>query len=376
MESVCVCVDLHLPFHMKWYWPADGYRIPEISTYFDQERIFTDFQRMAVNIRRTNKVLERSIANGAAYTLNLSGTFLDQCPWDPEVLNSFKELTDTGNVSFAASTYYHSLSALYPDLTDFKEQVWMHMEKVSELFGVTPLAFVNPELMISGNTGGVLKKLGLKCMIAEGAKNLLHADVPSRVYSDDMPTLLRHIDLSEDISKRFCDKSWEEYPLIADKFASWIERIEGDVITLYLDYGSIAWNESKAGGMFQFLADLPLSLEERGISMIKPEDAVSRFDKVKLDTLKTESAARYGMESLLGNHAQHFYLKELEIIGQELREHPVASDNPHMRHMFGYLQQSDIFLDMNTVNITGYERAVNNLSILSDFRRAILEGSA
>jgi alpha-amylase len=44
--------------------------------------------------------------------------------------------------------------------------------------------------------------------------------------------------------------------------------------------------------------------------------------------------------------------------------------------MFGYLQQSDIFLDMNTVNITGYERAVNNLSILSDFRRAILEGSA
>lgn len=373
MESVCVCVELHLPYHLKWYWPADGYRRPAITTYFDQERVFTDFQRMAANIDRTNKVLARSVDNGAAYTFNLSGTFLDQCSWDPEILNSFRDMTDTGNVAFAASTYYHSLSALYPDLTDFKEQVWMHMEKISELFGIVPSTFVNPELLTSHN-GGVLKKLGLTCMIAEGAKNLLNSDVPVNVYSDDIPTLLRHIDLSEDISKRFSDSSWESYPLIADKFSTWLESIEGDVITLYLDYGSIPWNESKGGGMFQFLKDLPQSLEERGISMIKPEDAIKRFEAVKLDTLKTESAVRYGMESLLGNHAQHFYLKELEIIAQELTEKTAFSENVEMKKTFGYLQQSDIFLDMNTAHITGYERAVNNLSILSDFRRAIWEG--
>ncbi|HML26612.1 MAG TPA: alpha-amylase, partial [Methanomethylovorans sp.] len=271
-------------------------------------------------------------------------------------------------------TYYHSLSALYPDLTDFKEQVWTHMEKISELFGVVPSTFVNPELLTSGNIGGVLKKLGLTCMIAEGARNLLNTDMPVSVFSDDIPTLLRHIDLSEDISKRFSDKSWDDHPLTADKFASWIEHIEGDVITLYLDYGSIPWNESKAGGMFQFLKDLPLSLEERGISMIRPEDAIKRFEKVKLDTLKTESAARYGMEGLLGNHAQHFYLKQLEIIVQELAARTDLSENGEMKKIFGYLQQSDIFLDMNTANITGYEKAVNNLSILSDFRRAIWEG--
>lgn len=374
MESVCVCVELHLPYHLKWYWPADGYRRPDITTYFDQEKVFIDFQRMAANIGRTNKVLARSVENGAAYTLNLSGTFLDQCSWDPELLNSFRDLADTGNVAFAASAYYHSLSALYPDLTDFKEQVWMHMEKISELFGIVPSTFVNPELLTSGNIGGVLKKLGLTCMIAEGAKNLLNADVPVNVYSDDIPTLLRHIELSEDISRRFSDRSWESYPLIADKFSSWIESIEGDVITLYLDYGSIPWNESKAGGMFQFLKDLPQSLEERGISMIKPEDAIKRFEKIKLDTLKTESAVRYGMDSLLGNHAQHFYLKELEIISQELKEKSTIPENIEMQKIFGYLQQSDIFLDMNTAHITGHERAVNNLSILSDFRRAIWEG--
>ncbi|MCC7576331.1 MAG: alpha-amylase [Methanomethylovorans sp.] len=374
MESVCVCVELHLPYHLKWYWPADGYRSPQMSSYFDQDRIFTDFQRMAANISRTNKVLERSIGNGATYTLCLSGTFLDQCSWDPKVLGSFRDLADSGNVAFAASTYYHSLSALYPDLTDFKEQVWMHMEKISELFGTVPASFVNPELLISGNIGGVLKKLGLTCIIAEGAQNLLNTDVPARVYSDDIPTLLRHIDLSEDVNKRFSDRAWDGHPLIADKFSSWIERIEGDVVTLYLDYGSIPWNESKAGGMFQFLEDLPLSLEARGISMIRPEDAAKRFEKIKLGSLKTESAARYGMESLLGNHAQHFYLKELEIMTRELAEITAFSENAEMKKIFGYLQQSDIFLDMNTASITGYEKAVNNLSILSDFRRAIWEG--
>ncbi|WP_214045256.1 alpha-amylase [Methanomethylovorans sp.] len=373
MESICVCVELHLPYHLKWYWPADGYRKPEISTYFDQERTFNNFQHMAASIGRTNKVLTRSIENGAVYTLNLSGTFLDQCSWDPRALNSFKDLADTGNVAFAASTYYHSLSALYPDLTEFKEQVWTHMERITELFDVVPSTFVNPELLVSGNIGGVLKKLGLTCMVAEGSGNLLNTDMPVNVFSGGVPTLLRHIDLSEDISKRFSDKLWDSYPLIADRFASWIEGIEGDIITLYLDYGSIPWNESRTGGMFQFLQDLPQSLEERGISMVRPEDAIRRFESVKLDTLKTESAARHGMESLLGSHAQHFYMKQLEIIVQELAERIDFSENREMKRIFGYLQQSDIFLDMNTANIVGYERAVNNLSILSDLRRAIWE---
>ncbi|MBC7085512.1 MAG: alpha-amylase [Methanomethylovorans sp.] len=374
MQSVCVCLELHLPYHLKWYWPAEGYRKPEISIYFDQERIFTDFQRMAANIERTNKVLEKSINNGATYTLNLSGTFLDQCSWDGKVLDSFQDLADSSNIDFAASTYYHSLSSLYPDLTTFKEQVWKHMEKISELFGIVPSTFVNPELLVSKNFMGVLKKLGFKCMIAEGSSNLLESKVPVNVYADDIPLLLRHIDLSEDISKRFSDRSWAGYPLMADKFSSWIECIEGDIITLYIDYGSVSWNESKAGGMFQFLSDLPLSLEERGISMIRPEEAVKRFDTTKLETLKTESAARYGMDSLVGNHAQHLYLKQLEIIAQELAENNDFLDSVEMQRIFGYLQQSDIFLDMNTTNITGYERAVNNLSILSDFRRAIWEG--
>jgi hypothetical protein len=42
--------------------------------------------------------------------------------------------------------------------------------------------------------------------------------------------------------------------------------------------------------------------------------------------------------------------------------------------MYRYMQQSDIFLEMNAEGRRlGYEKAVNNFSILSDMKRALTE---
>ncbi len=47
---------------------------------------------------------------------SFSGVFLDQCKrYNPEVLNSFVRLVDTGMVEVMEQTYYHSLSSLYED---------------------------------------------------------------------------------------------------------------------------------------------------------------------------------------------------------------------------------------------------------------------
>lgn len=370
MKSICVCVGLHLPYHLKWYLPSEGYTYPKFETYFDEERIYYDFQRMINNIGRTNWILNRSIEKGAAYTLHISGTFFDQCMSDLKILDSFKALANTQKVSFAASPYYHSLSALYNDSVDFKLQVKKHIEKIKLLFNIESTTFINPQLLTCSNVNHILKDLNLRCVIAEGSKNIID-NTPSKIYGN-MPTLLRNIELSDDINKLFSNRSWKNYPLTADKLVSWIEQIEGDVITLYIDYGVIAWNEDNTGSMFQFLIDLPIRLADKGINMILPEEAVKKFKPEKLSTLDTELAARHGMNSILGNHAQHFYLRQLMIMSEEFRKAKVSDESIH--NIFGYLQQSDIFLDMDhTHQIMGYERAVNNLAILSDFRRAILE---
>ena len=75
------------------------------------------------------------------YSFDLSGPFLEQCRWDPELLESFRELGETGNIEFTGSCSNHSLSSLYPDLTWFREEVLVYREMIRELIGVTPKNF-------------------------------------------------------------------------------------------------------------------------------------------------------------------------------------------------------------------------------------------
>lgn len=374
MKSVCICGEVHLPYQIRWYWPSGEYIEPKIETYFDQESVFSKFERMGKEVIRINHVLTDSIKNGGRYTFNISGTFLEQCKWNPDVINSFRKLADTGNVEFAASPYYHSVSSLYSELSEFKEQVMKHRDVISSLFGPVPSTFVNSELLLSNQIGELLNEMGFKCLISEGSHNVLNGYDAVHVYDDHLPTLLRHIDLSEDIEKRFSEKKWSGYPLIADKFAFWVSSMKGDVVTLYFNYDSLARHHRNEANVCRFLRELPASLHEHGVEMLTPMEAVCRYKKLKLPTLRTESTARYGMHSLLGNHVQNLYLQELMIIGQELKDARETQQYDKLKLIYGCLQQSDILLDMNSNNFQlAYEHAVNNFSILSDFRRAVLE---
>ena len=108
--------------------------------------------------------------------------------------------------------------------------------------------------------------------------------------------------------------------------------------------------------------------------MLTPSEAVKKFSHSSLQTLGTEQTIRYGMHNAIGNNAQQIYMQELVRIGEELSELKGSKDYWKLKQIFGYLQQSEIFFSMNSGSIReGYERAVNYFSILSDFRRAVLE---
>ena len=126
-----------------------------------------------------------------------------------------------------------------------------------------------------------------------------------------------------------------------------------------------------------FIRTLPCALKSRGIKMLTPSEAVTKFTPLKLPTLRTEQTIRYGMHNAVGNHAQQLYLRELVRVGEELSELKGSKHYWKLKQLFGYLQQGEIFFSMNPGSIRdGYERAVNYFSILSDFRRAVLEEKA
>jgi alpha-amylase len=373
MKAVCICFEVHLPLPLRWYWPREGYGEVHMEKYFDMEKAFHNFTKLAENVETLNDTLAESINNGGKYTLDVSGVFLEQCKWAPEVIESFRKL-DKKKVSFAASPYYHSVCSMFPDMKEFKEQVEMDVNIIREIFGREAKTFVNTELLFEKKALKVLKGMGFKCFISEGSHNIMNGYDPMHVYNNDIPTLLRHIKLSEDLEIKFSDMAWSGYPLIADKFASWIASMEGDVITLYIKYDAINTHLQNNKEILKFLKEIPLSFKKHGIKMVLAEEAVEMFEKTELSSLDSKITARYGMHNLLGNHAQHLFMHELVDIGEKLKTIKYPENKKEIQRIYRYLQQSENFLEMNSEERRlGYERAVNTLSILSDIERAILE---
>jgi len=371
-------MGVHLPYSPKWYWPVEGFSgVPEMDRYFDRNHIFSRFLKTSRQVLHLNDMFLESIEKGGRYSFDLSGPFLEQCRWNPELLESFRELRESGSIEFTGSCRYHSLSSLYPDLSWFKEEVLIYRETLRELLGVIPKTFVNTELLYTEMAGSMLTDMGFRCLIAEGSRNILNGYDPVNIFENHIPTLLRHINLSEDLELRFSKKDWEGYPLIPEKFADWIASMHGDVLTLYFDYTNLCYHYRNKSTIADFIRNFPDALKIRGIEMLTPYEAVKRFTPLRLSTLGTEKTIRYGMHNALGNHAQQLYLRELIRVGEELSELKGNKNYWKLKEVFGYLQQSEIFFSMNSGNIReGYERAVNYFSILSDLRRAVLQEGA
>ena len=119
MPSVCFYFQVHQPMRVK------RYRIFDIGL---DRQYFNDNSDSNLNNR---KILKK--VSGKCYlpanrkilgllnrypnfkvSYSLSGVFLDQLEQnEPEVLKSFCDLANTGQVEFLNETYYHSLAFLY-----------------------------------------------------------------------------------------------------------------------------------------------------------------------------------------------------------------------------------------------------------------------
>ena len=103
--------------------------------------------------------------------------------------------------------------------------------------------------------------MGFKTMLAEGAKHVLGWKSPNFLYTDatdnKLRLLLRNYKLSDDIAFRFSNEGWDQYPLTADKFASWVAAENGDVVNLFMDYETFGEHQTADTGIFEFMRACP-----------------------------------------------------------------------------------------------------------------------
>ena len=232
MVTVCFYFQVHQPFRLRRYPVFD---IGRNHQYFDDQKNAEVMRKVAGKCYLpTNRVLLELIHKHPGQfkvSFSISGVCLEQMQlYAPEVLKSFQDLAATGQVEFLAETYYHSLSFLY-DKEEFRRQVQRQVETVQRLFGQTPKAFRNTELIYNNELAWHIEQMGFTTVLSEGWDPVLGWRNSNFVYrsktTNNLKLLMKNYRLSDDVAFRFSNRGWEGWPLTAEKYAQWLSAVNG-----------------------------------------------------------------------------------------------------------------------------------------------------
>lgn len=288
-------------------------------------------------------------------SFSFSGTFLEQCErWNPDLLDLFSQVINTGYVELIGQTYYHSLASLNThDSSEILEQIEMHRQALKDLFNYVPETFENTECIYNNIIVKIAESSGFKTVLTEGVDRILGWRSPNYVYKargSSINLLLRNYRLSDDIGFRFASAWWDQWPLTADKYASWLERTPGQVIVIFLDYETFGEHYLAESGIFEFLRWLPVEVSRReSLCWSTPREVVQKHvpcDEIDVPPENTISWAdvERDLSAWLGNPQQITSFELLNEIGLLVKE---VGDS-HLLAIWRYLQTSDHFHYMCT----------------------------
>ena len=282
MPDVCLYFQVHQPNRLL---PFDAARVGGNAAHEDDAMNAGLLSRIAEKCYLpANRMFQRLIEKNEGrfrFAMSISGTVIEQMErYRPDVLESFQELVASGGVELLAETYYHSLAFVHSN-KEFERQVDLHLQKLEEVFSVTPRVFRNTELIYNDTIAAKAETMGFDGILAEGVEHNLAGQSPNFLYraphTARIKTLLRNTRLSDDLGFRFSDASWPEYPITAEKFAHWLAACDGDVVNLFMDYESIGEHQPQHSGIIKFWNALPDAIDQAGLQWVTPSEAVNVY---------------------------------------------------------------------------------------------------
>lgn len=382
-KTVCLYFEIHQNIHLK------RYRFFDIGTdhyYYDDyenERSITETaERSYVPALQTLIQMAEQYGKYFKCAFSLSGSAIELLEqYAPQVIELLQELNEKGTVEFLAEPYSHGFASLKnPEC--FREETERLCKKVKALFGQQPKVFRNSALIYSDEIGAQVAEMGFKGMLAEGAKHVLGWKSPHFVYhcnrNPKLKLLLRDSALSEDISFRFNDSSWSEYPLFADRYADWVanQPDEEQVINIFMELCALGIFQPLSSNILEFMKALPGQLKERGVVFATPSEICSKVKSAgPLDVEYPTSWVdeERDLSAWLGNQMQREALDKLYSVADRVR---IAGDR-RLRQDWDYLQASNNFRFISTkansyggyrgIYSSPYDAFTNYMNIVGDF---------
>lgn len=394
MPALCLCYVVHEPYRLRHYTVFD---MGQNSVYEDDDRncdiLLHTARTCYLPMNDLVFQLIRRYGKDFRLTYCISGTALDQFEqYAPEVMESFQALAETGNVEFAAETAPHSFAFLY-SREEFIRQTEDNARRVKRLFGKKPTTYRNAELLYNNDMAACLGELGFRTVLAEGAEHVLGWRSPNYVYSPlnepQMRLLLRNSRLSVDVGRRFNNRSWDQWPLTAEKYASWIHALkDAEVINIFNDYHVFGLRNPASSGIFDFMRALPEAiLADKNFYFATTSEVSRKFKPVaEIDVpefMSWDEGAR-DLNAWLGNDMQKDAIHTLYALTRRVRE----LNAPDIARDFERLQSTDHFHNMSTKWFSSfvpdrpnpfpspYDAYITYMNVVSDLQMRVADAEA
>ena len=387
MRTICLYFEIHQIIHLKRYRFFD---IGNDHYYYDDYANETSMNDVAERsyIPALNALIEMAKKSEGAFkvALSISGVALEQLEIHaPAVIDLLHQLNDTGCCEFLAEPYSHGLASLVNE-DCFKEEVLRQAAKMKQMFGKAPQVFRNSSLIYSDEIGAMVASMGFKGVLTEGAKQVLGWKSPHYLYhcnmNPDLKLLLRDFKLSDDISLRFSNSEWSEYPLFADKYISWIDSLpqEEQVINIFMELCALGMAQPLSSNILEFLKALPVCAKEKGITFSTPSEIIAKLKSVsQLDVPYPMSWIDEERDTsfCLGNVMQREAFNKLYSVAERVH----LCEDRRIKQDWDYLQASNNFRFMTTKNNglgmnrgiyeSPYDAFTNYMNILGDFIKRV-----
>ncbi len=419
MSKICLYLHVHQPHRLSKLNYLD---LGNQDDYFGEKLTEDSNQNRSILLKvaqksylPTNKILLKLLQKYPEFNLSLSitGNLIEQCAlYAPEVIDSFKQLVDTGKVEVLSETYYHSLAALH-SVEEFAQQIVLHRSLVKSVFDYETRSFRNTELIYNDKIASYIQQLGFKATITEGWEPVLAGKSAHHLYNattealsiqeqtilsslqirkpyKHLKLLLKSYKLSDDIAFRFSDKSWAQYPLTPKKFTRWVSQTAGQLINLFMDYETFGEHQWEDTGIFKFLKGLPGELLTAGheFSTISDAASVNANGQISIPELISWADMERDLSAWNGNKMQKEALSSIYQIEKIIQKLQLArSQNTQTSEFLATwrrLQTSDHFYYMSTKYWSDgdvhkyfspyespYEAFINYMNIVEDFRKRL-----
>jgi alpha-amylase len=388
MKNICLYFQIHHPFSFQTFRFFD---VGEGKPYYDDLRIEGEIQEASNYYLTTNDFLLKLIHQSKRQlklSFYISGTALDQfLAYAPKLINSFRQLADTGMVEFAGGTDSHSIASLARNNDEFVTQIYLNKERILQNFGQNPKVFVNSDLLFTDQIATNVAKAGYSAIFTNGAKKMLQWRSPNYLYSSDAQKLvkimLRNEAVSNELSRLLGNTNTIEKTDSIKQIINYLNAIkpEEPIVNIYLNYRSLGGIGLAEKHRF-FRRFVSKIISDPSLCLSLPSEIIERYMPVAEIGTDVPICWKEGFHSSYfpGNDLQREAIKHLFKLGEKVK----SIENQNLKVNWQYLQTSDHFhlMDENHSDYaspesnTGifkskYDAFINYMNILEDFRQQL-----